>query len=301
MDGKDMSGPPTPHRPSVLLRAADRIVGIVAWASLAAQQRFDDRATARAEAIAASRPSTTYPRLIARYGIGSAIGAFIALQVLGIDRIGTPDLVPPPVEAAPVEVVTVGSIPGPHANAPEPRPAVPDAPHVTQDVRPAPPIALRVPAIQVDAAVVPVGLEPDGAMEIPSDVRTVGWYEPFAGSGLSPGEPGTAVIAGHVDSRVQGRGAFWLLRELSPGDIVEVTHEGGRISAWRIESVVRYPKDDVPIKDIFAIEGPPRIALITCGGEFDRSIGSYLDNYVVTAVPVERISDALSLPVSPVS
>jgi hypothetical protein len=302
MDSRDTSEPLTPNRspkPPMMLRAADRIVGAVASASLAAQQWFDDRAAARAEAIAASRPFTTYPTLVARYGIGAVIGVFVVLQVLGVGRIGMTGIVTPPVETVPAEVITVEPLPEPTVNVPDPRPAAPDAPRITQDVRPAPPITLRIPAIEVDAPVVSVGLEPDGAMEIPADVRTVGWYEPFAGAGLTPGEPGTAVIAGHVDSRVQGRGAFWLLRELSPGDIVEVIHEDGTISAWRIESVVRYPKDDIPIEDIFTFEGPPRIALITCGGEFDRSIGSYLDNYVVTAVPIERISGARPLPGSP--
>jgi len=153
-------------------------------------------------------------------------------------------------------------------------------------VRMAPPVLLRLPSIEVDARVVVVGLEPDGAMEIPSDVRTVGWYEPFEGAGVAPGEPGTAVIAGHVDSRTQGRGAFWSLRELVPGDVVEIDHSDGTSTRWLVESVVRYPKTDIPIEEIFTFEGEERLALITCGGEFDRPTRSYLDNYVVTAVPL---------------
>ena len=76
------------------------------------------------------------------------------------------------------------------------------------------------------------------------------------------------------------------MRELVPGDVVDVEHADGTVSRWRIESVVRHPKTDIPIEDIFTFEGDERLALITCGGEFNRSAGAYLDNYVVTAVPL---------------
>jgi hypothetical protein len=222
------------------------------------------------------------------------VGVLVGLQVLGIGRTTTrgADAAPPtvPTVAAP-DAGALGSATGPDALTEAETPPVGP---LEQEPRPAPPVLLRIPSIEVTSTVVAVGLEPDGAMEIPSDVRTVGWYDPFAGAGLAPGEPGTAVIAGHVDSRTQGRGAFWLLRDLVPGDIVEVLHADDTVSVWRIEEVVRYPKTDIPIADIFTFDGPSRLALITCGGEFDRSSGSYLDNYVVTAVP------SMSVPGSPV-
>jgi hypothetical protein len=210
-----------------------------------------------------------------------ALGVFV-VQILGVGR-GPSDVVE---QVAPAPVATT-------APAATPPPAVDPVPQddaavVTppDPVRMAPPVLLRLPSIEVDARVVVVGLEPDGAMEIPSDVRTVGWYEPFEGAGVAPGEPGTAVIAGHVDSRTQGRGAFWSLRELVPGDVVEIDHSDGTSTRWLVESVVRYPKTDIPIEEIFTFEGEERLALITCGGEFDRPTRSYLDNYVVTAVPL---------------
>lgn len=177
-----------------------------------------------------------------------------------------------------------GSAPGPTEDA-APRPPV-GPPVVPPPVRELQPVLLRAPSIGVDAPIVVVGLEDDGeTMEIPDDVRTVGWYEPFTGAGVIPGESGTAVIAGHVDSRVQGRGAFWLLRDLRPGDVVDVEHADGTTTRWEVESVVRHPKDEIPIAEIFTFSGPERLALITCGGPFDRSANAYPDNYVVTAVP----------------
>jgi hypothetical protein len=322
-------------------RAADGVVASVARASLLLQRPFDTPVSSRREAEAARRAGrvgvrrdrrtiasggpprrrpdrSSGPRGVRpgsgtrRSGRGAiyvrlsgwvAVGLFMGLGVFGIGgatlpyadavaTVGAPSEVDRPGDGIVVEVPEA-----PEEPAADEQVVMPMA----QESRPAPPVTLRIPSIDVDAGVVPVGLEPDGAMEIPSDVRTVGWYDPFAGAGLSPGEPGTAVIAGHVDSRVQGRGAFWFLRELSAGDIVEVVHEDGTLSTWLVESVVRYPKDDIPIEEIFAFEGPSRLALITCGGEFDRSIGSYLENYVVTAVPTLPAAREPLRPAFPVS
>lgn len=233
---------------------------------------------------------------VVRVVAGVAVVGVVAVQVLGIGRPSEDRSTPPPAPPAAAGeeqgAASRGSTsPSPSAATTTPAaPAVPSARPAVPDVRPAsqriaPPVSLRVPAIEVDARVVVVGLEPDGAMEIPADVRTVGWYDPFEGLGVAPGEPGTAVIAGHVDSRTQGRGAFWPLRELTRGDVIEVAHADGTVTRWRVESVVRHPKTDIPIDDIFTFDGDERLALITCGGEFDRSAGAYLDNYVVTAVP----------------
>jgi hypothetical protein len=151
------------------------------------------------------------------------------------------------------------------------------------------PLAVRIPTIGVDARTVPVGLELDGSMEIPSDVATIGWYEPGIGVGVTPGEPGTAVLAGHVDSRTQGAGAFYFLRDLAVGDVIEIEHADD-VSRWIITSVRQYAKDELPIPEIFIRTGSPRLALITCGGPFDWTERSYTDNLVVYAEPLASAS-----------
>ena len=239
-------------------------------------------------------------RILARATVTVGGVAAVAVLVLGVGRAsGSAPITDGPTSdaaAAPTVVerpAPTVTLPSPAtAPGPSPSPATTRAPAPAEaPQRIAPPVALRVAAIGADAPVVVVGLEPDGAMEIPADVRTVGWYEPFAGAGVVPGEPGTAVIAGHVDSRTQGRGVFWPLRDLVPGDVVIVEHSDGTATRWEVESVVRHPKTDLPIDDIFTFEGDERLALITCGGEFDRSAGAYLDNYVVTAVPLRTLAD----------
>ena len=160
-----------------------------------------------------------------------------------------------------------------------------DAP--APDVAPQPvaaPTAISLPSLGVDAPIMDVGLEDDGGMEIPDDVSTAGWYE----LGVAPGEAsGTAVIAGHVDSESQGRGAFWDLRRMDVDDIITVDHADGTTSEWRVVARTAYPKEELPIADIFTRFGDPRLVLITCDGYFDRGARSYSDNVVVYTVPVD--------------
>ena len=165
---------------------------------------------------------------------------------------------------------------------------VPDPTAFEAEEPAAPPVAdptwIRLPSIGAEAPVVNVGLADDGGMEIPDDVSTTGWYE----LGVAPGEAsGTAVITGHVDSREQGRGALWDLRRMDVDDIVTVDHADGSTSEWRVVARTSFPKDELPVADIFTRFGEPRLVLITCDGEFDPTTRSYSDNVVVFTVPVE--------------
>jgi hypothetical protein len=159
-------------------------------------------------------------------------------------------------------------------------------------------VHVRIPAIRVDATVVVTGLLPGDVMEIPADVRTLGWYDPD-GLGVAPGWPGTAVLAGHVDSRTQGRGALYFLRELAVGDVVELVLADGSVSGWRITEVIQYAKATLPYEEVFTWTGPPRLALITCGGEFDRTSRSYTDNIVAYAEPLDGSGSSSPSPPSP--
>jgi LPXTG-site transpeptidase (sortase) family protein len=169
--------------------------------------------------------------------------------------------------------------------APEPVPEPEPAPEPDPVEKPG---RLTIPAIDVDAPVVPVGLEDDGGMEIPHDISTIGWYEP----GVMPGETGTAVLSGHVDSREQGRGAFWDLRTMDVDDLVTVDHEDGTTSEWRVTARTAYEKGELPVADIFTRFGDTRLVLITCGGAWDDTARHYEDNIVVYAEPVEDATSA---------
>jgi sortase (surface protein transpeptidase) len=144
-------------------------------------------------------------------------------------------------------------------------------------------VQVRFPGLDAGAPVRAVGVDGRGEMEVPEDVRTVGWYR----FGPGPGAPaGSAVLSGHVDDRVQGRGAFFGLTDLAEGDPVEVTLADGRVVGYRVVLVERVDKAVLPVDRLFARDGAPRLTLVTCGGEFDRAARSYRENVVVTAEPV---------------
>jgi hypothetical protein len=143
------------------------------------------------------------------------------------------------------------------------------------------PIAVRIGGVGVDAPVIPVGLELNGEMEIPDSVAQVGWYR----LGAVPGRPGSAVLAGHVDSRSQGRGAFFSLGAVAPGAPVTIVDTRGAEHRFEVVARRQFPKDGLPA-DLFSNTGDARLALITCGGDFNRATRSYRDNVVVYAVAV---------------
>ena len=144
--------------------------------------------------------------------------------------------------------------------------------------QPARPVRLQIPAIAVSTPLVPLGRLPDGSIEVPHDWNTAGWYD----RGPRPGQPGPAVILGHVDSKT-GPAVFYRLRALRPRDIVRVSLADGRILVFRVQRVERYPKNEFPTQAVYFPTLNRELRLITCGGEFDYARGSYRDNIVVYA------------------
>lgn len=153
---------------------------------------------------------------------------------------------------------------------------------VNADDDPAP-VRLVVDDIAISGAPIdPVGVEPDGGMEIPTDVSRVGWYE----YGPQPGaDQGTAVLTAHIDDRTQGKGVFYDLDELAAGDDIAVEMDDGSVERFTVDEIRQIPKVDLPTGDLFRRDGDPRLALITCGGQFDEASRHYLDNIVVLASP----------------
>ncbi|MFN0284889.1 MAG: class F sortase [Kineosporiaceae bacterium] len=159
------------------------------------------------------------------------------------------------------------------------RPATPEAGDADRVL----PVSMTIPAIDVTAAVDAVGVESDGSMVIPRSVDRVGWYR----YGSVPGsESGAAVLAGHVDSKGQGPGALFRLRELGVGDRVDVRLDDGSKVVYEVVGKETLVKKRLPTETLFARDGAPRLVLVTCGGPFIRELSSYRDNLVVVAEPV---------------
>ncbi|MBX6371647.1 MAG: class F sortase [Acidothermus sp.] len=142
-----------------------------------------------------------------------------------------------------------------------------------------PPVNVSIPAIHVSAPIVPLGIQPDGEIQVPSDVRRVGWYE----LGPAPGALGPAILVGHVDSARSGPGVFFRLGALQPGDSITVDRADGTQVTFTVYAVREYPKDRFPTATVYGPTADPELRLITCGGSFDHASGHYRDNIVVFA------------------
>jgi hypothetical protein len=147
--------------------------------------------------------------------------------------------------------------------------------------QPAPPARLEIPAIGVSTPLVRLGRLPDGTIEVPHAWNTAGWYD----QGPRPGQPGPAVLLGHVDSK-KGPAVFYRLRDLRPGDIIRVGLTNGRTLVFRVQRTERYPKNKFPTEAVYFPTLDRELRLITCGGDFDYAKGSYVDNIVVYAILV---------------
>jgi LPXTG-site transpeptidase (sortase) family protein len=143
------------------------------------------------------------------------------------------------------------------------------------------PLRIKIPELDVDSKVVPVGINPDQSMEIPSNISNIGWYEP----GPSPGDPfGSAVLAGHRDGAEDGRGAFYDLGELDRGDVITLATKTKKMKFSVMETEILDKRTfALRSQEIFATDGPGVLTLITCGGDYDRSRGGYQANVIVTA------------------
>ena len=143
------------------------------------------------------------------------------------------------------------------------------------------PVAVELPGRGVGAPVVPTATGPDGALAVPDPPSTVGWWSPGALAGAASG---TTVLVGHVDSAAAGLGVFAVLRDVAVGERVLLRGADGRLLGYRVTGRRQAGKAALPA-DLFAPGGPPRLALVTCGGRFDRATRHYTDNVVVYAVP----------------
>lgn len=220
--------------------------------------------------------------LIASVALLVGVGATWAIDAEGQPRadlagravVGSTSTTSPPTSVAPTKPKATSST----TTVPEPDPS----PTTTAFTAPpsSDPQRLAIPALAVDAPVVPVGLEPDGSMEIPG-VSETGWFEP----GPRPGAPfGSVVIAAHVDYG-GAPGVFFDLRTLEVGSEVTVTDEAGEPLTYVVTERFQVDKSDLPIDELFRTSGAPTLTLITCGGAFDRGEGHYQDNIVVRATP----------------
>lgn len=148
-------------------------------------------------------------------------------------------------------------------------------------LRPSAPVAVTIPAIGVRSALLRLGLNRDGTLQVPSitaSANEAAWYK----NSVTPGQAGTSVIEGHVDS-YRGPAVFFRLGALKPGNLIDVKRADGITAVFRVTGVREYDKDEFPSRAIFGPADYAALRLITCGGDFDPATGHYLSSVVVFA------------------
>ncbi|HET9061603.1 MAG TPA: class F sortase [Acidimicrobiales bacterium] len=152
--------------------------------------------------------------------------------------------------------------------------------------KPSAPVRITVPSLDISSQLGPPrGLNPDRTID---DAPLSGptwslpwWYD----QGPTPGEGGSAVILGHVDSAIGAGhlGVFFKLGKLGPGDRVDVALADGSVTHWVVTSDLLYADQAFPDAYIYARSGPPTLRLVTCGGSFNWRAHEYTSAVVVTA------------------
>ncbi|WP_405879616.1 class F sortase [Streptomyces sp. NBC_01136] len=146
-------------------------------------------------------------------------------------------------------------------------------------LRHSPPERIRIPSIGVNAPLMGLGLTPQGSLDVPPPGQTnlAGWYE----AGTTPGERGTAVIAGHVDN-ADGPAVFYHLGALKKGGSIEVRRRDGGTALFTVDAVEVYDARHFPDEKVYGAAARPELRVITCGGGYSRTTG-YQGNVVVFA------------------
>jgi sortase (surface protein transpeptidase) len=150
----------------------------------------------------------------------------------------------------------------------------------TKGLNPSIPTRISIPSLGVRAKVTKVGRASDGSIATPATdpAEATGWYR----LGPTPGELGTAVIVGHVDTDSQPA-VFHRLPELRKGKLIEVDREDHRVATFSVESVETFPKTSFPADRVFDSTDRARLVLVTCGGNWVGGHIGYSDNVIVFA------------------
>lgn len=150
------------------------------------------------------------------------------------------------------------------------------APPVAKSLPESKPLSISIPKIQVNTSLVPVGLQPNGAVALPPGFDIAGWYD----KSPTPGELGPSIIVGHVDS-YKGIAVFWRLRELLPGDKIIISRADGSEAAFRVTSLRQFSQKSFPTQEVYGNIDYAGIRLITCSGTFSETSQHYDHNMVV--------------------
>ncbi|MFE5742474.1 class F sortase [Streptomyces celluloflavus] len=209
-------------------------------------------------------------RLAGRTAVRGPAAAGLLLLVLGSALIAWGLMDRGASDGAPPVQVRAAAVPPP-ALAPQ---------HATAAPLPAsPPVRVRIPAAEVNTGPVPrLGLAADGTVEVPAVAQAdrIGWYD----KGVTPGEPGPAVLIGHYDT-VNGPAVLRDVGRIRPGDRISVDRADGTTAVFTVRELQQVDKESFPTQRVYGDTDRPELRLITCGGALVD--GHRPDNIIVYA------------------
>lgn len=144
----------------------------------------------------------------------------------------------------------------------------------------APPVNIKIPKINLDTEIVPVGLDEQNRMDVPNNFVQAGWYN----LGPKAGEIGSVVVDGHHDDFSGNPAVFYYLSELVSGDEIILTDQNGKQYTYVVADNIVYPYNQLPLQSIFVSNDKPRLNLITCAGIWDGQRGDYSQRTVIYSV-----------------
>ncbi len=140
------------------------------------------------------------------------------------------------------------------------------------------PVRILIPSINLSAPVVPLGLNPDRTLQVPTNFGNTGWFR----GGPEPGEVGPAVIVGHLSSR-RGPAVFYRLRDVRVGELITVRLLDRSTVRFVVRSKLRVRKSAFPTARVYARTKGATLRVITCAGSLNPSTGHHPDNYILFA------------------
>ncbi|MBF6601093.1 MAG: class F sortase [Dehalococcoidia bacterium] len=179
------------------------------------------------------------------------------------------------------DLATINGFGGIMTPTPGAAPTVASSPFAPGD--PSPIDRLVIVSAKVNAPVVTKGVDATGVMQSPDNAYDTAWYNFSA----RPGFDGNAVFAGHVDYVRVGPAVFWNLKDLNPGDVIEVRLKDGTVYRYAVKVKQQYDAKSAPIDQIVGPTAVQSVTLITCSGTFNPTTRQYDKRLVVRA---ERIA-----------
>jgi hypothetical protein len=142
------------------------------------------------------------------------------------------------------------------------------------------PVRIEIPILHVSAPVMRLGVAAGGSIQVPplGNHDLAGWYD----RSVTPGQRGSSVILGHVDS-FTGVSVFFSIKTLRPGNRIDVVRANGSTAVFTVDGVQKVVKSVFPASEVYGNVSFPSLRLVTCGGPFDTTTRQYLDNVVVYA------------------